>query len=86
MMKIGNQNTATPEFTIYKTGNPDVGYLVELDGVELAWDTSLAEAHKYIKKHCKENTIKAAGVTETFGRNRQLIITPRYGYKTFKGA
>lgn len=87
MFEVGRtSNESTHEFTIYKTPKPDVGYLIELDGVELAWDTSLTEAHKYIKKYLRENIIKSAGVTEVFGRNRQFITTPRYGFKTYKGA
>lgn len=74
---------ATHEFTIYKLGKPDPGYLIELDGRDIAFDTSLTEAHKYVKKVAREEGLKGAGVTEVFGRNRQFLITPRFAFKRF---
>lgn len=84
MFEVGSRSVSR-EFTIYKTAKPDVGYLIELDGVELAWDTSLAEAHKYIKKTARENKLAGAGVSEAFGRNRQFTISNRFAFKRFKG-
>lgn len=83
MFEVGSR-TVTREFTIYKTGKPAVGYLIELDGDELAWDTSLAESHKYIKNFARANKLAGAGVTESFGRNRQFTISNRFAFKRFK--
>jgi hypothetical protein len=73
----------TREFTIVKVGKPDPGYEVELDGVTLFYETSLDESHKAIKAAARANGYAGAGVTEAFGRNRQFIITPRYGFKRY---
>ena len=85
MNRIGETRTHAHEFTIYKVNKPDPGYEVELDGEFFVFDTSLAWAHKAIKAGAKAKGLAGAGVTEVFGRNKQAIITPRYGYKTYKG-
>ena len=82
------ENTATPEFSIYKMRTPYANkgeaYLVELDGVNIAAALTVTAAHKAIKAHCKDELIKLAGVTEVFGRNRQYITTNRYGFRPWK--
>lgn len=87
MFDIGHTtNESTPEFTIYKTdGGPEENYLIELDGKKFAICGSVEVAHALIKKTCRDDLIKAAGVTEAFGRNRQFITTNRYAFKTYKG-
>lgn len=81
-LDIPSVNTSTPEFTIWKL--PGDGYLIELDGEEVGIGRTIKEAHAIIKQYSKSNAIKAAGVTEVFGRNRQFILTNRYAFKAYK--
>lgn len=80
---IGSTRTQTREFTIYAM--PKGRFLVELDGDEVGVGRTVVETHKLVKQHAKSDGLAGAGVTEAFGRNRQFIITPRFGYKTYKG-
>lgn len=90
MFDINTKNDSTPEFSIYKLRSPytkGVAYYVEFDGVPLDPEPAFASveaAHTAVKAYCRDRTVKAAGVTEVFGRNRQYITTPRYGFKTWK--
>lgn len=92
MFEVGRtRNESTPEFSVYRlTSNvtKNGAFLVEFDGNPLANQhlfETVEAAHKAIKKFCKENIIKQAGVAEVFGRNRLFITTNRYGFSPFKG-
>lgn len=88
---IGEKKTVSPEFTVYKvkdcyeTGPPLTWYVLELDGAELALDRSLAEIHKTARAVAKDRGLRAPGLTEAFGRNRQFIQGPRGGWTRYKG-
>lgn len=58
-------------------------YVVEIDGAvaPLGLVASVKVAHRWCAENARLHGHNGAGLTETFGRNRQFVLGPRGGWK-----
>lgn len=84
---IGQHDTTTTEYTVCRLTD-GTGYLVECDGTIIPDPSTfptIAAAHKAAKAHARKSGASGAGLTETFGRNRQFVMTSRGAWNRFRG-
>ena len=67
------------EYTITTRGGR---YHVAIDGAWATTDfTSADDARAWVMAHARTTSQHGAGITEVFGRNRQLVQGPRGGWQ-----
>lgn len=84
MPSIYNERVHTAEYSVRRDKRDNNMFHVALDGEEFTVQGNVTDAHAAAARHARNHGHKGAGLTEQFGRNRQFVIGPRWGWHPWK--